>query len=551
MATASTENAAPTNRAEQVDAVVVGAGFAGLYMLYRLRELGMTVRVIEAASDVGGTWYWNRYPGARCDAQSALYSYSFSAELEQEWSWSEKYATQPEILQYLRHVADRFDLRRDISFDTQVTEAHFNEAHRRWDVRTDRGERISAQWCIMATGCLSVGRLPDIEGLRDTSLPIYHTGNWPHEGVNFGGMSVGVVGTGSSGIQVIPEIARQAKSLTVYQRTPSFSVPARNAPVDPAAERALKARYREVREQWRIGELVGGGEELVPGNCYRRSIAATSVSEAEREAEYQQRWDKGGPFLLGAFGDLITDPRSNATAADFVRSKIREIVRDERTAAMLTPSDFPIGTKRICVDTDYYATFNRDNVALVDIRADPIVRIDDAGVVTAGGARSHDALVFATGFDAMTGALLRMDIRGRDGLPLREKWAGGPRTYLGLMTTGYPNLLIVAGPGSPSVLGNVVNHIEQHVEFIADLLADTRKRGFDTVEADPAAEAEWVQRVNDYAAATLFPEANSWYLGANVPGAPRVFMPFVGGIALYRTLCDAVAADGYAGLDRV
>ena len=540
----------PTGRSEQVDAVVVGAGFAGLYMLYRLRELGVTVRVIEAASDVGGTWYWNRYPGARCDAQSALYSYSFSEELEQEWSWSEKYATQPEILRYLSHVADRFDLRRDIWFDTQVTEAHFDESPGNWEVHTDRGDHVTARWCIMATGCLSVGRLPDIPGLRDTSLPVYHTGSWPHEGVDFSGLDVGVIGTGSSGIQVIPEIARQAKALTVYQRTPSFTVPARNAPIDPATERMLKSHYRDIRQHWRVGELVGGGEELVPGNCYRRAIAATSVSEAERSAEYQRRWDQGGAFLLGAFGDLTTDPRSNATAADFVRGKIRDIVDDEQTAAMLTPTGFPIGAKRICVDTNYYATFNRDNVSLVDVRADPIRAIDDTGVITASGARSHDALVFATGFDAMTGALLRMDIRGRDGLPLREKWSAGPRTYLGLMTSGFPNLLIVAGPGSPSVLGNVVNHIEQHVEFIADLLADTRARGLTRMEADPAAEDRWVQRVNDYADATLFPEANSWYLGANVPGKPRVFMPFVGGIALYRTLCDEVAAAGYAGFDR-
>ena len=548
--TSPTISIAPTGRSEQVDAVVVGAGFAGLYMLYRLRGLGMSARLIEAASDVGGTWYWNRYPGARCDAQSALYSYSFSEELEQEWSWSEKYATQPEILRYIRHVADRFDLRRDIWFDTQVTEAHFNETAGRWEVRTDRGDHVSAHWCIMATGCLSVGRLPDIEGLHDTSLPIYHTGSWPHEGVDFSGLNVGVIGTGSSGIQVIPEIARQAKALTVYQRTPSFSVPARNAPIDPDAEHALKSRYRDIRKQWRVGELVGGGEDLVPGNVYRRSIAAVSVSEPDRSAEYQRRWDKGGAFLLGAYGDLLTDPRSNATAADFVRGKIREIVADERTAAMLTPTGFPIGTKRICVDTDYYATFNRDNVTLVDVRADPILAIDDNGVVTASGARAHDALVFATGFDAMTGALLRMDIRGRGGLPLREKWDAGPRTYLGLMTAGFPNLLIVAGPGSPSVLGNVVNHIEQHVEFIADLLADTRSQGMELVEADPAAEDGWVQRVNDYAGATLFPEANSWYLGANVPGKPRVFMPFVGGIALYRTLCNEVAADNYAGFDR-
>ncbi len=543
-------NIASTGRSEQVEAVVVGAGFAGLYMLHRLRGLGMTARVIEAASDVGGTWYWNRYPGARCDAQSALYSYSFSEQLEQEWSWSEKYATQPEILRYLGHVADRFDLRRDIWFDTQVIEAHYNEAHDRWEVRTDRGDHISARWCIMATGCLSVGRLPEIPGLSDTSLPVYHTGSWPHEAVDFSGLDVGVIGTGSSGIQVIPEIARQARTLTVYQRTPSFTVPARNAPVDPDAERAIKKRYREIRKQWRVGELVGGGEELVPGNRYRRDISAASVSETERNAEYQHRWDSGGAFLLGAFGDLMVDPQSNATAAEFVRAKIRDIVDDDRVAAMLTPTGFPIGAKRICVDTDYYRTFNRDNVTLVDVRDDPIVAINDKGVITESGPRQHDAMVFATGFDAMTGALLRMDIRGTGGLTLREKWAAGPRTYLGLTTAGFPNLLIITGPGSPSVLGNVVGHIEQHVEFIADLLIDTQARGLDRIEADPAAEDTWVERVNGYADATLFPCANSWYLGANVPGKPRVFMPFVGGIGVYRALCEDVAANGYAGFNR-
>ncbi len=542
--------AAPVSRHEIADVIVVGAGFSGLYALHRLREMGLRVRVIEAAGDVGGTWYWNRYPGARCDAVSALYSYSFSPELEQDWSWREKYATQPEILDYIRHVADRFDMRRDIWFNTRVTGARYDDAANQWNVRTDRGDQVTAPYCIMASGCLSVGRTPSIPGLGESVLRVYHTGAWPHEGVDFTGQRVGVIGTGSSGVQLIPEIAKQAAALVVYQRTPNFVVPARNATIGPGTEIETKKVYRELRAGWRIGQLLGAGEDLRPGNVFVRPISALSVSEAERQQEYERRWVAGGAFFVGAFNDLMTDSRANQTAVDFVRGKIRNIVEDPATAQALTPTDHPIGSKRICVGTDYFETFNRPNVSLVDLRSDPIVRIERDTLLTERGRQKLDALIFATGFDAMTGALLAMDIRGGDGLPLAERWAAGPRTYLGLAVSGFPNLFLVTGPGSPSVLGNVVSHIEQHVDFIVALIEDSRRRSVNRLEVEPSAEEKWVARVNQHADATLFPKANSWYMGANIPGKPRIFMPFVGGIGLYREICDQVASSGYAGFQR-
>ena len=534
-------------RDETVDAVVVGAGFAGLYMLYRLRELGLSTRVIEAGGDVGGTWYWNRYPGARCDASSLLYSYSFSRDLEQEWSWSEKYATQAEILRYIQHVAERFDLRKHIWFDTRVSAARRSDNDNTWEISTERDDRVTARFVIMASGCLSVGRIPDIDGLAETKLPVYHTGNWPREGVDFSGKRVGVIGTGSSGIQAIPEIGKQAAQLVVFQRTANFSVPARNAPMDADIEASVKRQYPELRKKWRTAQLLGAGEELKPGSSFVSKISALEVSEQERRREYEHRWQQGGAFFVGAFYDLITNEIANATAADFVRGKIREIVKESATAAALTPIDYPFGTKRICVDTNYYETFNQPHVSLVDLRVTPISHVAEGGVVTTERAFALDALVFATGFDAMTGALLGMDIRGVDGLLLRDKWADGTCAYLGLMIAGFPNLFTVTGPGSPSVLGNVVACIEQHVELIGDIITKMQSEGHTHIEAEPQAEVQWVERVNAYANATLYPRANSWYLGANIPGKPRVFMPFVGGLGLYRELCDKLVADGYAG----
>lgn len=521
------------------DVVVVGAGFAGLYMLYRLRKMGLSARAFEAGHDVGGTWYWNRYPGARCDVESMQYSYSFSEELQQDWKWSERFAAQSEILSYANHVAERFDLRRDIQFDTKVASATYDEGLQRWTVATDQGEIVSARFCIMATGCLSSGRVPDIAGIKDFQGKTYHTGEWPHEGVDFSGQRVGVIGTGSSAIQAIPEIARQSASLTVFQRTPNFSLPARNAALTKDYEASWKTRYAERREEAR---------HTKSGTIYDFGLnTALSVSADEREQEYAARWNKGGANFMHAFRDIAISAEANDTAADFVRARIREVVKNPVTAAALTPNDYPIGTKRICVDTHYFETFNRPNVRLVDLRAEPIASITSGGVSTDKADIELDIIVFATGFDAMTGALSRIAITGRQGLPLATKWAAGPRTYLGLMTAGFPNLFMVTGPGSPSVLSNMIVSIEQHVDWIADCIVYLDQAGVASIEAGEEAEDNWVSHVNDVANTTLYTKANSWYLGANIPGKPRVFTPYIGGVGEYRRKCGEVARNGYEG----
>ena len=524
---------------KELDAVVVGAGFAGLYMLYRLRELGLRVRVLEAAGGVGGTWYWNRYPGARCDVESVEYSYSFDRGLEQDWTWSERYASQPEILRYLNHVADRFSLRRDVQLNTRVNSAVFDETVSRWDVTTEAGERFSARYCVMATGTLSVPKTPELPGLEHFRGEVYQTGRWPHDPVSFLGKRVGVIGTGSSGIQSIPLIAEEADHLYVFQRTPNFSVPAKNAPLAPETVKEVKAGYDSLRQKAR------GSRDGISWPW--REALALEASPEEREAEFGARWGRGGFVFLRAYGDLFEDAAANEAASSFVRNKIRSIVNDPDTAATLTPTDYPLGTKRVCVDTGYYATFNRSNVTLVDVRRDPVTAVTPDGLRTETAGYTLDTLVLATGFDAMTGALLNMDIRGRGGLTLREKWAAGPRTYLGLMTAGFPNLFIVTGPGSPSVLSNMVVSIEQHVDWIADCLVYLAEQDVGTIEPDVAAEDAWVEHVNEKAFETLFPQANSWYLGANVPGKPRVFMPYTGGVGSYRETCEAVVAGGYRG----
>jgi cyclohexanone monooxygenase len=521
------------------DVVIVGAGFAGLYMLHRLRGLGLSARVYEAGRGVGGTWFWNRYPGARCDVESMDYSYSFSNELQQEWRWTERYASQPEILKYINHVADRFDLRRDIQLETRVTAARFDEATSRWAIQTDRGDRVSARFCIMATGCLSDAQVPKLEGLESFEGTWHHTGHWPHEGVDFSGQRVGIIGTGSSAIQSIPLIARQAAHLFVFQRTPNFSVPARNAPLDPEYERRVKATYAEFRRQAR--------ESRVGFVVERNDQSALEVSSEERQRAYESRWSRGGLGFNATFADLLTSKEANDTAAEFFRAKIQALVRDPAVADMLSPRDYPVGTKRLCVDTDYYDTFNRDNVTLVDVRRAPIEAITRHGLRTREAEYELDSLVFATGFDAMTGALLGIDIRGRAGTPLREKWAAGPRTYLGVATAGFPNLFTITGPGSPSVLSNMIVSIEQHVDWIADCLVYLRERRLGGIEASVEAEDEWVAHVNEVGHATLYPLASSWYMGANVPGKPRIFMPYVGGVGAYRQKCDDVAAKGYEG----
>ena len=525
-----------TKGSADVDVAVVGAGFAGLYMLYRLRQMGFSVRVLEQGHGVGGTWYWNRYPGARCDVESLEYSYQFSPELQQEWSWSERYAGQAEILRYAEHVAERFDLTRDIAFDTRVTAMAFDEAANRWRIETD-GDALSATYCVMATGCLSVPNKPKFKGMESFAGLSYHTGTWPHEKVDFTGQRVGMIGTGSSAVQSIPIIARQASQLTVFQRTPSYAIPARNAPLDPATERAVKADYPAFRA---LSKTRRNGLQ-----CATSEIHAFDVSDEERERTYQGKWDRGGLCYTGSFMDILLDKRANDTAAEFVRERIRRVVKDPATAELLCPQTV-LGCKRLCIDTGYYETFNRDNVTLVDVRNAPIEEIAPQGLTAGGRAYAFDTLIYATGFDAMTGALMAVDIRGIDGARLQEKWAEGPRTYLGLSVAQFPNLFTVTGPGSPSVLTNMLPTIEQHVEWISDCLGFLRARGYDRIEATAEAETAWVAHVNEIADRTLFPTCNSWYLGANVSGKPRVFMPYIG-FPPYVAKCNEVAANGYEG----
>ena len=522
-----------------VDAVVVGAGFAGLHMLHRLRQSGFSAQAFEVGGDVGGTWYWNRYPGARCDVESMEYSYSFSEALQQEWEWTERYAGQPEILRYANHVAERFDLRRDIAFRTKVTAAVFDENVNRWRIDTDTGTRVAARFLIMATGCLSSANTPDFEGLGSFRGATYHTGRWPHEEVCFSGKRVGVVGTGSSAIQAIPVIAEQAAQLTVFQRTPNYSIPARNGPLDPEFAREIKAEYARFRARnYRMH--AGFGSKTPPNNA-----PALSDDAATREANYAARWQRGGFGFLGAYNDLLLNRQANETAAAFARARIRETVADPETAELLCPHNV-IGCKRPCLDTRYFETYNRPNVCLVDARAHPIERITPGGIVAGGEEHALDCIVFATGFDAMTGAVLGVDIRGCDGLPIQRKWEAGPRTYLGLCTAGFPNLFLISGPGSPSVLTNMICSIEQHVNWIADCMERLRADGVGTIEATPEAEENWVAHVNAVANLTLYPTCNSWYLGKNIPGKPQVFMPLVG-FPAYVDKCDAVAANGYDG----
>ncbi len=526
--------------ARDLDAVIVGAGFSGLYTLYRLRGMGLSALVLERGGGVGGTWYWNRYPGARCDIESMDYSYSFSHELEQQWEWTERYATQPEILRYLEHVADRFDLRRDIRFHTRVTAAHYDEDTNRWEVTTENGERLHARYCVMATGNLSSVKRPDFPGLDSFKGEWHHTAEWPHEGVDFGGRRVGVIGTGSTAIQVIPQVAEHADHLYVFQRTANFSMPAQNRPLDPEEQRRIKARYAERRRLSRESEP---GIPVLPPE-----LTTFDVTAEERQRTYEAGWRRGGiNALSGAFTDFFTDREANETAAEFTREKIRQVVHDPAVAEALAPRINPIGTKRTCVDIGYFETYNRDNVELVDVRRAPIIAITPRGIRTQDREYEVDDIVFAIGFDAMTGALREIDVRGVDGRALRGKWAEGPRTYLGIACAGFPNLFMITGPGSPSVLSNMVISIEQHVDWIADCIAYARERGVDRIEATVEAEDAWVDHVNELADATLYPLANSWYVGANIPGKPRVFMPYVGGVGAYRRVCDEVAARDYEG----
>jgi cyclohexanone monooxygenase len=526
---------------DKFDAIIVGAGVGGLYAIHRLRTLGLKVRAFEAGDGIGGTWYWNRYPGCRCDVESLEYSYSFSNELQQEWHWPERYGTQPEILRYVNHVADRFDLRREIEFNTRVKEAVFDTKTNTWTVTTDKGKITTARFCIMATGNLSTPRRPNYPGLERFKGKWYHTGLWPHEGVDFTGRRVGVIGTGSSGVQSVPIIAKQAKYLYVFQRTANFSLPARNAPMDPDKETAHKAEYPE-RRRAAFDTPFGIAGYPPPVR------SALDASEEERLHGYEAKWIEGGSIsFLYSFTDLLTSKESNETASEFVRRKIRATVKDPRTAELLCPNDHPIGTKRLILDTEYYETYNRDNVTLVDIRSQPIREITPAGLSTADADYELDAIVFATGFDAMTGAMKGIDIHTDAGMSIQRKWEHGPRTYLGIMTAGFPNLFMITGPQSPGVKSQMILACEQHVDWIADCVQYLHAHGFSRIEAEEDAEEAWVQHNNEVANRTLYPLANSWYVGANIPGKPRVFMPYVGGVTAYKKRCDEIAANGYQG----
>ena len=524
-----------------LDALVIGAGFAGMYQLHCLRDrLGLAVQVFEAAAGVGGTWYWNRYPGARCDSESHAYRFSFSEDLAREWQWSERYPGQAEVLRYLNFVADRLDLKRDIRFNTRVKTARWDEGATLWQVTTESGESHRARFLITAVGCLSSANIPDIPGLESFAGQWYHTGQWPHEGVDFHGKRVGQVGTGSTGIQCAPVIAETAAHLTVFQRTANYSVPARNAPLTDEFKRYARDNVAGINRTMRATR---NGHPFFDAD---RSALATPPEE--RQALYEAAWAKGGLQFRATFGDIISNLDANKTAADFIRGKIREIVRDPATAAKLADIDHPYAAKRPPIDTDYFETFNRDNVALVDLRAEPIERITPRGIRTSRAEYPLDAIVFATGFDGLTGSLLAMDIRGRGDTSLGQAWKEVPRNYLGLQVTGFPNLFMITGPGSPSVLCNMPVPIEQHVEWITDCIARMRDTGVRQVEAKPEAMDAWVAKVNQAAAATLLPMAtHSWYMGANIPGKPRVFLPYAGGMARYREICDQVAANNYEG----
>lgn len=530
------------NAAQKVDAVVVGAGFAGVYMIHKLRSLGLSVRAFEAGSDVGGAWYWNKYPGARCDVDSMEYSFGFSNEIQQQWNWSHRFSFQPSIQSYISHVADTVDVRRLIDFNTQVASQTYDEQRQRWTVTTDKGEAIDCRFCVMATGNLSVPLYPDIPGLDSFAGQKYHSARWPETPVDFTGKRVAVFGTGATGIQIIPEVARQAARVFVMQRSPNFSLPAGNKPLQPEEVAEYRKDYPERRKRART-HMVGVSHVPEP----TRSVL--ELSEDEAHAEFEKLWAIGGSFNFQlAFNDFMKDERANQRFADFVRRKIRETVKDQATAEKLCPYDHPIGSKRICIDTGYYETYNRDNVELISLRDTPVQRITPTGIVTKAGEIEVDAIIFATGFDGVTGALTRIDITGRGGVKLADKWGKEAGSYMGFAIHGFPNMFIITGPGSPSVKSNMVMSIEQHVELIGDTIAYLRGHDLGAIEATAEAERAWMEHVSEIANKTLFVQADSWYTGANVPGKPRGFSIYVGGVNNYRLELESMVADGYRGM---
>jgi cyclohexanone monooxygenase len=526
----------------QHDVIVVGAGFGGMYALHRLRKLGYSVRVLEAADGVGGTWYWNRYPGARCDVESLEYSYSFDNSLQQEWEWPERFSAQPDIEKYANHVADRYDLRKDIQFNARIESAEFDNDQALWTIRSKNGETFTAKYLVLAVGNLSLPRVPNFKGLDQFQGRWFHTGQWPKEPVDFTGRTVGVIGTGSSGIQLIPIVAKQAKHLYVFQRTANYSVPAINRALTPDVAKTHKEHYEAWREEARKTPFG------IAGHAPPEKFAAEDSFE-ERQRLFEKKWNTGGNIsFLYAYKDLLTDQKANDLACEFVHDKIRATVKDPKVAQTLIPNDHPIGTKRLCLDTDYYETYNRDNVTLVNVRKAPIEELTTHGLRTADAQYPLDDIIFATGYDAMTGAILDIDIRVKNGPALRDAWKDGPKTYLGVMVNGFPNMTIITGPGSPSVKTNMISAIEQHVDWITDLVEHMSAKGKSKFQAKAEAQEKWVQHVNEVADSTLYPKANSWYIGANIPGKPRVFMPYVAGLDKYRQICDDVAKEDYRGI---
>lgn len=533
---------APSGKAQEkagtaCDVVIVGAGAAGLYALYRMLRRGENVRLFEAGDDVGGTWYWNSYPGARVDIPSFEYSYSFDAELQKTWRWSEKYSAQPELQKYFRHVVDRYDMGSHITFNTRVESAHFDEAEKVWHVRTDTGEEVACRYLILATGPLSEPLMPKVEGLERFEGVAVHSGRWPRGGLDVKGKRVAVIGTGSTGAQVSPELAKEADRLFLLQRTAAYSVPSQNQPLSDEETREIIANYDALRERARRNRSCLGIDVS--------NQSALSVDDDERQRIYDKRWQMGGLGFTAAFGDIYSSVEANATAAEFVRQKIREIVRKPELVGRLMP-DTLIGAKRLCVDNGYFQMFNRDNVELVDISENPITCITENGVQLAQGEIDLDVIVFATGFDAITGALMKMDIRGRNGETLRDAWRDGPETFLGMGTAGFPNLFLVNGPGSPAGLANMVTLAENNVDWIADCLDHMEKAGFSLIEADADAQSQWGEMLTAMADETIYPLANSWYVGANVPGKPRRFVSHLD-YPEYMRACASSARNGYSG----